>query len=50
VICVPGNVVGSDRYQHIRLAPNPMLAGIIETIQRNFTSFAEWLMPDHQVA
>jgi len=50
VIRVPGNVVGSGRYQHIRLAPNPTLAGIVETIQYKLRVFAERFVPIQQMA
>jgi hypothetical protein len=41
VIRVPANVVGSGRYQHIRLAPNPTLAGIVDTMQHKLRALAE---------
>ncbi|MFC4770342.1 transposase, partial [Effusibacillus consociatus] len=50
VIRVPGNVVGSDRYQHIRLAPNPRLAAIVRTMQQKIRELAERLMPVLQTA
>ncbi|WP_027414760.1 IS1380 family transposase [Aneurinibacillus terranovensis] len=44
VIRVPGNVVGSGRYQHIRLAPNPTLAAIIGTMQQKLRELAQRFM------
>jgi hypothetical protein len=41
VIRVPGNVVGSGRYQHIRLAQNPTLAIIVGTMQQKIRALAE---------
>src|SRR5690606_587142 len=45
VIRVPGNVVGSGRYQHIRLAPNPKLEAIVHTMQQKFQSLLERFIP-----
>ena len=50
VIRVPGNVVGSGRYQHIRLAPNPTLAVIVDTMQKKLKAWAEKLVPILQAA
>src|SRR5690606_35018977 len=50
VIRVRGNVAGSGRSQHIRLAPNPTLAGIVETIQYKLRAFAERFVPIQQMA
>lgn len=50
VIRVPGNVVGSGRYQHIRLAPNPTLAVIVESMQKKLRVLAERFMPTLQAA
>ncbi|HUC93463.1 MAG TPA: IS1380 family transposase [Paenibacillus sp.] len=45
VLKVPGNVVGSGRYQHIRLAACPDLEAIVFTIQRRLRTFADRLRP-----
>ncbi|MHB1128411.1 MAG: IS1380 family transposase [Bacillota bacterium] len=45
VLKVPGNVVGSGRYQHIRLAPSPMLEVIVIAMQQRAREFAEQLIP-----
>jgi len=45
VIRVPGNVVGSGRYQHIRLAPNPTLAGIVDAMQQKLRALAISFIP-----
>lgn len=45
VLKVPGNVVGSGRYQHIRLAACPDLEAIVLTIQRKLRTFADRLRP-----
>ena len=41
VLKVPGNVVGSGRYQHIRLAPSPVLEPIVTVMQQRAREFAE---------
>ncbi|EXX88917.1 transposase, partial [Paenibacillus darwinianus] len=46
VLKVPGNVVGADRYQHIRLAACPQLQAIVLTMQHKLRAFAERLRPD----
>ena len=43
VLKVPGNVVGSGRYQHIRLASCPHLQAIVTTMQHKLRAFAERL-------
>jgi hypothetical protein len=48
VLKVPGNVVGSGRYQHIRLAACSELEAIVETMQRRLRAFADRLRPDEQ--
>jgi len=45
VLKVPGNVVGSGRYQHIRLAPSPVLEVIVRVIQQRAREFAERITP-----
>ncbi|SEB87852.1 IS1380 family transposase [Paenibacillus sp. GP183] len=50
VIRVPGNVVGSGRYQHVRLAPNPGLAVIVRTMHQKFIALAERFRPSIQTA
>lgn len=45
VIKVPGNVVGSGRYQHIRLAPSPVLEAIVTVIQERAGKFAKRMIP-----
>jgi len=45
VLKVPGNVVGSGRYQHIRLAPSPMLEAIVIVMQQRAREFAERIIP-----
>lgn len=45
VLMVPGNVVGSGRYQHIRLAACPELEAIVLTIQMRLRAFAAQLQP-----
>jgi hypothetical protein len=42
---VPGNVVGSGRYQHIRMAPCPVLEAIVTAIQKRAWEFAKRLIP-----
>jgi hypothetical protein len=47
LINIPGNIVGSDRYRHIRLAPNAWLEKTITIIKENFKVFLKkraWLM------
>jgi hypothetical protein len=46
VLKIPGNVVGSGRYQHIRLAPCPELEAIVLTMQHRLREFADRLRPD----
>jgi len=50
VIRVPGNVVGSGRYQHIRLAPNPTLAVIVDAMQQKLRALAIRFIPILQEA
>ena len=45
VLKVPGNVVGSGRYQHIRLAPSPVLEAIVTVIKERAREFAKRLIP-----
>lgn len=45
VLKVPGNVVGSGRYQHIRLAPSPLLEAIVTVIQQRAREFAKRITP-----
>lgn len=45
VLKVPGNVVGSGRYQHIRLAACPELEAIVRTMQIRLRAFADRLRP-----
>ena len=42
---VPGNVVGSGRYQHIRMAPCPLFEAIVTAIQKRAWEFAKRLIP-----
>lgn len=39
ILIVPGNVVGNDRYRHIRLAPNPWLQKILNTAKERLHAF-----------
>lgn len=48
VIQVPGNIVGSGRYQHVRLASNSKLEAIVKTMQQQLRDFAERLIPGLQ--
>jgi hypothetical protein len=48
VLKVPGNVVGTGRYQHIRLAPSPTLESIVTSIQLRTREFAKRRIPDLQ--
>src|SRR5690606_25245938 len=50
VIQVPASVAGTGRYPHSPLAPNPTLAGIVETIQDKLRAFAERSGPIQQMA
>lgn len=50
VLKVPGNVVGSGRYQHIRLAACPNLEVIVLTMQHRLREFADRLRPDESSA
>jgi hypothetical protein len=45
VLKVPGNVIGSGRYQHIRLAPSPMLEVIVKVIQQRVREFVKRITP-----
>lgn len=47
ILNVPGNIVGSDRYRHIRLAPNRWLeeaVSVIKTKLREFIRQRAWLL------
>lgn len=46
VLKVPGNVVGTGRYQHIRLAPSPALESIVASMQLRTREFAKRRLPD----
>jgi hypothetical protein len=50
VLKVPGNVVGTGRYQHIQLAPCPQLQHIVHTMRDNLRAFAERLRPNERQA
>ena len=50
VLKVPGNVVGSGHYQHIRLAPNPIMESIVIEIQLRAKDFAKQRIPSNQAA
>ena len=41
ILKVPGNVVGSGRYQHIRLAPCAALEEIVTVMQWRIREFAK---------
>jgi hypothetical protein len=48
ILKVPGNVVGSGRYQHIRMAPNPVLESIVVEMQCRAQNFAKQKIPNIQ--
>lgn len=48
VLKIPGNVVGSGRYQHIRLAPCPKLESIVKEMTQRFHDFANKRIPDDE--
>ncbi len=39
ILNLPGNVVGSGRYRHVRLPVNPWLEGVMIKIKRRFDQF-----------
>lgn len=47
ILNVPGNIVGSDRYQHVRLAPNRWLEKVVSVIKTRLQEFIRqraWLL------
>ena len=46
VLKVPGNVVGSGRYQHIRMAPSPALESIVTIMQLRVRELGKQRIPD----
>ena len=49
ILNVPGNIVGNNRYRHVRLAPNPWLEKILRVAKENlavFFSYQAWLAVD----
>lgn len=39
ILNVPGNIVGSNRYRHVKLAPNPWLQKVLKTIKEKLQIF-----------